>query len=248
MSRQHESYRAWRCVLAAVAAGALMGVSVPVFATSAAYPADSVIFGATYGDWSAAWQQWALSMPSAKHPLFDTADCSTGQSGPVWFLGGRYCGTEQPGCQSLPAERTCTVPHGKALYFPIVNSACLDTEAEKGFCGSAQPIIAQMRAYLAGYLDEATDLRVTVDGKPLQGGDIKKGFRVKSPVHPVTLPAGNLLQALDENIPAGTYLNVDDGYYVMLQPLPQGNHTINFHGRFPQQNFTLDFTYRLTVQ
>src|SRR5437867_3706794 len=40
------------------------------------YPPTSPVFGRTYAEWSAAWWQWALSLPVDQHPLFDTADCS----------------------------------------------------------------------------------------------------------------------------------------------------------------------------
>src|ERR1039458_4963059 len=46
--------------------------------------------GKTYGQWSAAHWQWLYSLPADKHPLFDTADVSVGQTGDVWFLGGAY--------------------------------------------------------------------------------------------------------------------------------------------------------------
>src|SRR5208337_1677970 len=59
---------------------------------------DSVAYGRTYSEWSAAWQQWALSIPVANHPLFDNGDCSVGQSGPVWFLGGKFCALNNPNC------------------------------------------------------------------------------------------------------------------------------------------------------
>ena len=37
-----------------------------------------------------------------------------GQSGSVWFLAGIFGGGS--------ATRTCAVPAGKALYFPVLNS------------------------------------------------------------------------------------------------------------------------------
>src|SRR5690242_15482225 len=53
-------------------------------------PVNASPYGATYGEWSARWWQWAFSLPVDHHPLFDTADCSAGQSGPVWFLGASF--------------------------------------------------------------------------------------------------------------------------------------------------------------
>ena len=51
---------------------------------------DSVAYGRTYGEWMAAWNQWSFSLPVSGHPLFTDGDCSVGQSGPVWFLGGAF--------------------------------------------------------------------------------------------------------------------------------------------------------------
>jgi hypothetical protein len=85
-------------------------------------PPQSHAFGATYGEWNARWWQWALSMPVDAHPLFDTADCSAGQSGHVWFLGSTFSATPDPGDPDNAiigtAERDCTVPTGKALFHP----------------------------------------------------------------------------------------------------------------------------------
>ena len=72
---------------------------------------------------------------------------------------------------------------------------------------------------------------------------------MQSPVYTTLMPEGNLLQVLGETvIGAGTYLGVDDGVYVMLRPLPKGEHTLNFKGTFPQFDFSLDFTYKLIVK
>jgi hypothetical protein len=214
------------------------------------YTQDSVVFNRTFSDWSAAWHQWADSMPAKKHPLFDTASCSEGQSGPVWFLGGRFCAIDiNPECENAPAVRTCDIPEGVALYFPVLNSACLDAEAANGLCLEAGPFIPQMRKVIADIIDQTTGLQVTVDGERIEG-NLRKKFRVQSNVYTSLLPEGNLYQALGEPvIVKGSYVGVGDGVYVMLKPLKKGNHTLNLKGSFPPQfNFSLDFTYNLIVQ
>ena len=210
-----------------------------------AYPKDSAV-GATYSILAAAWQQWAGSMPASAHPLFDTAPCSQGQYGSVWFLGGRFCREGDTDCADRPATRSCEVPKGTALFFPVVNFSCLNAEAEKGFCGDS-PVVADMRAHIGNSIDQTVDLQVMVDGKPIKA-DLKKEYRVRSPVYPAVLPADNLLEAIGEGIPAGTYWGVDDGVYVLLQGLTAGQHVVTFHGKFPQYDFVLDFTYNLTVK
>src|SRR5213083_1086403 len=76
-------------------------------------PPHSHSHGLTYAEWGAAWWQWVLSIPFAQNPIFDSTgeDCDVGQSGPVWFLAGTSGST---------AVRSCTIPAGKSIFFPIV--------------------------------------------------------------------------------------------------------------------------------
>lgn len=72
--------------------------------------------GESFRQLSAQWQQWALSIPTSINPQLDATGehCMVGQSGSVWFLAGIFGGGS--------ATRTCAVPAGKALYFPVLNS------------------------------------------------------------------------------------------------------------------------------
>jgi hypothetical protein len=72
---------------------------------------DSGPYGLTYGEWSGKWWQWTLSIPTDVNPLNDKTgeNCAKNQNDTqVWFLAGTYGGT---------AERTCTIPSGKAIFF-----------------------------------------------------------------------------------------------------------------------------------
>src|SRR5437660_12901041 len=76
-------------------------------------PPQARAHGLSYGEWGAQWWRWAYSFPLAQFPPSQSGegDCSLGQSGPVWFLAG----TVGQG----PVTRSCTIPTGKALFFPI---------------------------------------------------------------------------------------------------------------------------------
>src|SRR5262245_23872896 len=76
-------------------------------------PVNSSANGRSYGEWSAAWWQWALSIPTTVSPLLDASgvDCAQGQTGHVWFLAGVLNVSGQ-------AERSCTIPSGMALFLP----------------------------------------------------------------------------------------------------------------------------------
>jgi hypothetical protein len=205
-------------------------------------PPNSVAFGRTYGEWSAAWEQWADSIPVANHPLFDNGDCSVGQSGPVWFLGGKFCAFDNPNCGFTNVVRTCNVPAGKALHVGVITNEISALELK-----DPKAQIADMRALMASGVDGATDVSLEIDGAAIP--HLKDRFRVQSPAFVFTLPDDNLFNAVGEGpFTGGSYFpGVDDGVYVMLSPLPAGLHQVHFHGFFPAFNFTLDITYHLMV-
>ncbi|HVO19064.1 MAG TPA: hypothetical protein VMU15_07405 [Anaeromyxobacter sp.] len=211
-------------------------------------PPNEVVFARAYGDWAAQWWQWALSLPAAAHPLFDTADCSAGQSGPVWFLGGKFCATSNPNCSPGVGSRACTVPAGKYLFIPVLNGD--DSYVEELAYGNPEPTIASMRAALDSTMGSATKLSATIDGIPVR--DLLR-YREQSPVFSFTLPTGDLFTAIGE-APSGQpdffkpgpyFPIVDDGVYLMIEPLRPGKHTIHTHGEFT--NFIVDVTYQITV-
>jgi hypothetical protein len=210
---------------------------------------DSVAYGRTYGEWSAAWWQWAFSIPVASHPLFDNGDCSVGQSGAVWFLGGKFCQVGQ--ICSGSATRSCSVPAGKALYFPILNVEDSAPEEPRFGCGDSLPplvagTIAEMRLCDELVMDGTHDMSAEIDGVAVP--DVQNRFRVQSSAFGITLPKDNLLNAIGEGpFPKGTsFPTVDDGVYLMLSPLPPGTHVLQFQGTF-SSGFTESITYNLSV-
>ena len=69
----------------------------------------------------------------------------------------------------------------------------------------------------------------------------------------VALPENNLFDgpctgADLGKVPAGIYSpSVDEGFYVKLNPLKKGNHTLHFHAENRSQSFVEDVSYNLTV-
>lgn len=214
---------------------------------AAVFPPAAKLFGKTYGEWSAAWWQWCFSLPTGGHPLFDTADCSAGQNGPVWFLGGTFGA-------SGTRTRNCSVPDGKFLFFPLINNWADNTD-----CPQDSFTEAQLRAIAKGNQDQATNLSCTIDGVPVAGlsDPLQTPYRATSPVFTYTIPGSdNLLSYLGLSCytnAAGTPFLVDadavaDGVFLMLLPLGAGTHTIHFTGAIGDQpSFSQDITYNLTV-
>ena len=115
--------------------------------------------------------------------------------------------------------------------------------------GSNNISVKDLRALSAPLIDGATNLLVEVDGKSVK--NLQKRFRTRSVVFDVTLPEDNVFDspcmgAGLGNVSAGTYSPaVDDGFYVILQPLSLGNHTLHIHAE--ATGFSLDVTYNLTI-
>jgi hypothetical protein len=64
-------------------------------------------------------------------------------------------------------ERTCTVPAGKELFFPVINSVNIDTP---NVCGQGPERIPveDLRAFSAAFIEGATNLSVELDGKEIR--------------------------------------------------------------------------------
>jgi hypothetical protein len=242
--------RAYLIVIAAVVLGLGLAVlSVPSLLandkdenTIKMFDRDSVVYGRTFGEWDAEWNQWSYSIPVAQHPLFDNGDCNVGQSGPVWFLGGKFCAVGAT-C-SYTAVRNCSVPSGKAIFFPIADfeDSALEEAVNVHPSDPTYQQIGTLRSVTSS-VEGATDIFCQIDGRKVK--NLAQKFSVQSTAFGFTIPDDNLLKAVyapPNNFEAGSYFPaVDDGYYLMLAPMSPGMHTLHFGASW------LDVTYNLTI-
>jgi hypothetical protein len=196
------------------------------------YEVGAKVEGKTFAEWSVAWWKWGLSGKKDRNPILDKtgAFAGEGQHGPVWFLAGNTGGT---------TKRKCVVPAGKPIFFPVLThleNAPPDRADEK-----------KLRAVPKAQMDCVTELRATLDGKPIAG---LERFRVASPVFTFTGP-DRAADEVFENV-VGKQKAAADGYWIMLRPLPAGKHTLRFQGKVKGtkdvQPFELAVTYELTVE
>jgi alkaline phosphatase len=241
--------------LACSLAGALMLLAANAFADDdhdqpkiiPPHSAPAMLYGKTYGEWSAEHWKWVYSLPADHHPLTDTADISAGQSGNVWFLGGS-CRPNPNGDgtkDSRKVKREATMPFGKALFFPIIDA---EASVIEGNGATEAALRDAAEGYIHGHVE---DLDCEIDGRDVK--DLER-FQVESSQFTFgPLPSNNLLG--DPALAGKSSAAVSDGYFVMVAPLSQGEHTIQFKGKlvFTKDKdgfdftFSLDITYRLTV-
>ena len=203
-------------------------------------PLDAKPYGRTYGEWSEAWWQWALSIPAATNPILGGA-CDVNQSGKVWFLAGSAGGGQ--------TERLCTVPSGKSILFSMVNVEA-DYPCPPDF-GFEPPPGQSLEEFLTEtarfYIDHVTELEVELDGVPMQE---LFSYRVTSGLYTFTGDP-SLAAVFDPCITGEPQPAVSDGYWIMLAPLSVGSHIIHARGKevFPEWNWTFesDVTFILDV-
>jgi hypothetical protein len=183
---------------------------------------DQAVAGRNQAAWSRAWWEWAASFNYSESPVADLTgtNCHLKQNGPVWFLAGTY-GTGR-------TIRTCTVPRGKYLFFPLVNYVVFPSGRGSTTCASA-------RQTAKSVTDQPSFLVLDLDGRDVQ--DLVKHRQATSGCFDL----GALTQPKQRIFPSAA-----NGYYVMLKPLSPGRHVLNFGGVL--NNMMQAVTYTLIVE
>lgn len=167
---------------------------------------NAIVGGKTMGEWSAEWWKWALSFPNATNPLNDTSGAlaSLGDvPGPVFFVGGHD-------------DIAFQVPTNKYLFFPLITSVFV---VEPAFGDT----LADGQAFVSDDFANMTNLHAELDGVPIAN---LASYGVFSPVFSATIPADGFA-GFDQ----GTFSEVvASGYWLMLEPLTAGQHSLVFGG------------------
>jgi hypothetical protein len=229
----------------AAAAGAigLASLLVPLSASAAVLPPDQSYGGRSQYAWSALWWQTFLEAPAANNPLLSSSDSSAltmvnSKDPAMVFLTGTGDGT--------PIDRSLTLTTGQALFFPVVNYSETDPFVADE-CGFATAVIDSMIPY---------SIVATLNGSPLVPNIL--GYRQGCASQPGPTPGGFSLNIESGDYynappyPAGEYQAASDGYWLLLEPLPPGNHVLSFGGDFLIGEFDFRYqqsnTYRLQIQ
>jgi len=242
-----------------LAAALLLAGSAPVWADGASTvaPPESTPYGKTYPQWAGAWWKWFMELPlqdanGTPHPATDCAnfDLSEGQSGDVWFLASPFGN----------CTRTASIPSGKALFVTIINAEWSSLEnAGPPICSNISDSSCQL-ANASFFADHIVDLSFEVDGAHVSR---ISSFRVVNSQINFFAPCPCwIFKCVPSSRPAqppaqacGPATSTGDGYFVFLNPLSPGQHTIHYTGafKFTQKKdgfdayIPLDMTYNLTV-
>jgi len=202
-----------------------MGVVVPPY------------YKGTYQALAADWARWHDSMPTSAHPLEDTANCDTNQSGPVFFLGGATS-------SATLTRDNCTIPAGKAIFFPLVNTGYHNIDENPQL--TAEELHQQNSFYWTGFVGATAE----VDGVPVPNIE---DYEVHTEVFVFDFVADG--PSSTPSTPSGTSTGVNYGVFLLLNPPAPGSHTIHFTGNLLftlaehgfDLVFDLDLTYNIDV-
>ena len=200
-------------------------------------PPQAKAYGKSYGEWGAAWWEWAVSIPYATNPIFDPtgADGSQGQNQIPWFLAGTAGGA---------VDRTITIPCGRPVFFPLVAFAndypCPDPTFQPAPGQSLQDFLTQGADAIVSQIDVLT---AEVDGVTINS---LTAYRGTSGLDYFTGDP-SLTATFDPCLTGSSQAFVSDGYWLMLAPFPPGHHTIHFTGGISAWGFLVDVTYHITV-
>jgi len=210
---------------------------------SRVFPPNAHPYGKSQAAWTADWWSHMFSFGCDNFPLFDSDGSQAGlnTAGPVIFLPGNFGGT---------TTRTITVPHGKALLFPILNnlwiySACYGiAEEDEAFANGT------LAEYISSNVDPVLDgdgitLSATLDGREFNN---LRNYRFNSGLYDFDANP-ELTDCLgDPCLVEEDLLALTNGFWLMLKPLSRGQHTLNFQGGIEDFGFSLDVTYYITVE
>ena len=190
--------------------------------------------------WADRWYQWNNPLPDDKNPadFDDSSDpkgrlgslekAQEGQDDDVFYLVGSFSEGEE---FDIP-ERTIIVPGDKKVFLPIVNVSWI-WGFENGFFenldgyptseGSLTP--DEIRIINTAIINAVKDPYLRLDGEFINDG-FPEAFRQESPADSDNDGIAGFSSIKDGNEIA----EVAEGYWVGLEPLPSGEHTIEFGG------------------
>jgi len=166
-----------------------------------------LFFGHTTTDWVVQWFHWISQFPPNDSPILDQTGNLTMKYQPnslVYMLPGEH-GTIAP-------NRHVSISSNKPIMMPVLFTLV------GTFSANQDSLINRANTIFAN--EQPTKLFATLDGKPLPI------IPVTTPVFHLNIPSNNSFEMRGD----GTASLISRGYWVFLNHLPPGNHTLTYVG------------------
>ena len=195
-------------------------------------------YGKPVKEWTKDWWKYVVSFNRAQCPLnqFQSLVGTSGQIGPVHCLVGSKKGVVTRSIETTPT---------KGLLVPVIATIKSYPNADANFKPAPGQSVEQFLKISADkFIDQATNLVATLDGKPIQISDANR-----QPTNVFSFTGNkDLGNYLDLGVTGKPQSAVSDGYWVTIDKLPVGDHQLKVHAEIPQQGIVTDVTYTIKVR
>jgi hypothetical protein len=203
------------------------------------FPPGSEPYGLPYTKHIENYWNWTLGIPAKDNPVNDQTGekCAIGQSNTnssVFYLTFNNGGV---------SERTCEVPAGKGLLIPVM-------EVEFSQKDRPDATIEDLKLAAKTDQDSVNSMYLKIGDKEYSLEDLRK-YRKATDGFDVNY-ADNGIFGIREGGPTKA---VADGYYIMTDPLPKGNHTVHWKSSLScldpgcaEPNFAMDIKYNILAE
>ena len=197
------------------------------------YPPNSTPYGLSYKNWGIALWQWWLSIPPQVAPTANPTKwdpCLVGLGYPIVMLANPIIGINTPN-----VTYNCDIPKDRGIVIFGITEICPYDASHKSDDDLRKCVKAR---------NDWAKHQIIIDGKSVENVD---QYRFTTDFFNITYPKGNMAE-----IPAGTFRTLLDGTWLVLKPMPAGNHKIEVHvaqiipGR-ESENLFLNLIYNMHV-
>jgi hypothetical protein len=203
------------------------------------FPSGSKPYGLTFAEHQKNFWKWVLEIPANESPVNDPTGekCVNGQSNSnssVFYLSFNNGGL---------SERTCKVPAGKGLLIPIMQVEFSEKEVPNAS-------IEDLRRTATKDQDSVNSLYLEIGDKEYKYDDLVK-YRTQTDVFEVVFPDKGIFGVIE----GGVSKVIGDGFYIITEPLTQGNYSVHFKSSLicldpdcAEPNFAQDIKYNIIAE
>jgi hypothetical protein len=203
------------------------------------FPPGSKPYGLQYDKHIENFWKWILSIPAKDNPINDSTGekCATGQSNPnssVFYLAFNNGGV---------SEKSCKVPAGKGLFIPVMQVELSDKDTPGA-------TIEDLKLSAKTDQDSVNSLYLKIGNKEYNFDDLRP-YRTDTEGFDVDYADIGIFGIVE----GGPTKAVADGYYIMTDPLPKGNHTVHYKSSLScldpgcaEPNFAQDINYNIITE